>query len=176
MRGVFWVTRTKSSHCFTVIKRHKITSPKILADEEVVLSRQAACEGKYPERMRRVRALVEVDGVEREMEFLTNNVEWSASSVANLYRCRWDMNGQRKRVLRPVPPPSNGLPRIRSGLSCGKSGTLPGIETAGVGYLEPLATQDDCRDSGTAPGAAIDDQFPVTVLLQERFPLGTSAR
>ena len=28
----------------------------------------------YPEAMRRVRALVEVDGKEREMEFLTNNV------------------------------------------------------------------------------------------------------
>ena len=91
LRGVFWVTRTKSSHCFTVLKRRKITSPKILADEEVVLSRKAAYEGKYPERMRRVRALVEIDGVEREMEFLTDNMEWSASSVADLYRCRWDI-------------------------------------------------------------------------------------
>jgi hypothetical protein len=42
VRGVFWVTRTKSSHCFTVLKRRKITSPNILADEEVVLSRKAA--------------------------------------------------------------------------------------------------------------------------------------
>jgi len=38
--------------------------------------------------MRRVRALVEVDGKEREMEFLTNNLCWSASSAADLYRCR----------------------------------------------------------------------------------------
>ena len=36
--------------------------------------------------MRRVRALVEVDGKEREMEFLTNNLQWSARSVADLYR------------------------------------------------------------------------------------------
>ena len=41
--------------------------------------------------MRRVRALVEVDGKEREMEFLTNNVSWSATSVADLYRCRWQI-------------------------------------------------------------------------------------
>jgi hypothetical protein len=33
--------------------------------------------------MRRVRALVEVDGKEREMEFLTNNVDWSPQSVAD---------------------------------------------------------------------------------------------
>ena len=91
LRGVFWVSRTKSSHCFTVVKRRKITDPKILADEEVVLSRKAAYEGKYPARMRRIRALIEIEGVEREMEFLTNNMDWSPRSVADLYRSRWDI-------------------------------------------------------------------------------------
>ena len=41
--------------------------------------------------MRRVRALVEVDGKEREMEFLTNKLQRSAGSVADLYRCRWQI-------------------------------------------------------------------------------------
>ena len=41
--------------------------------------------------MRRVLALVEVEGQEREMEFLTNNLSWSAGSVADLYRCRWQI-------------------------------------------------------------------------------------
>jgi len=91
LRGVFWVTRTKSSHCFKVVKRRKITDPKILADDEVVLSHKSSYEGKYPARMRRVRALVEVDGVEREMEFLTNNMDWSPRSVADLYRSRWSI-------------------------------------------------------------------------------------
>jgi IS4 transposase len=44
-----------------------------------------------PELMRRVVALVEVDGQEREMVFLTNNLEWSPRSVADLYRCRWQI-------------------------------------------------------------------------------------
>ncbi len=91
LRGVFWVSRTKSSHRFKVVKRRRITDPKILADEEVVLARKAACEGKYPARMRRVRARVEIEGVEREMEFLTNNMDWSPRSVADLYRSRWDI-------------------------------------------------------------------------------------
>jgi hypothetical protein len=34
---------------------------------------------------------VEVDGQEREMEFLTNNRQWSAQSVADLYRSRWSI-------------------------------------------------------------------------------------
>lgn len=91
LRGVFWVSRTKTSHRFKVVKRRKISDPKILADEEVVLSASGAFEGKYPERMRRVRALVEVDGVEREMEFLTNNMDWRPRSVADLYRARWSI-------------------------------------------------------------------------------------
>jgi len=36
----------------------------------------------YPKPMRRVQALVEVDRKEREMEFLTNNLQWSAGGVA----------------------------------------------------------------------------------------------
>jgi len=32
-----------------------------------------------------------VDGVWREMVFLTNNLEWSAQTIADLYRCRWSI-------------------------------------------------------------------------------------
>src|SRR6266436_5005849 len=39
--------------------------------------------------MRRIVALVEVDGREVEMVFLSNNLEWSAESIVELYRCRW---------------------------------------------------------------------------------------
>ena len=44
-----------------------------------------------PELMRRVVALVEIDGKEREMTFLSNNLAWSPRSVADLYRCRWQI-------------------------------------------------------------------------------------
>jgi Transposase DDE domain/Domain of unknown function (DUF4372) len=89
--GVFWVTRSKESLCFRVVKKlSKATDKRILSDELVVLKNKDS-RANYPEAMRRVRALVEIDGKEREMEFLTNNVSWSASSVADLYRCRWQI-------------------------------------------------------------------------------------
>jgi len=91
LRGVNWVTRTKENLKLRVVKKRPNQNPKILADEEVVLAAKGAYEGKYPERMRRVRALVAVDGEEREMEFLTNNLEWSPQSVADLYRSRWSI-------------------------------------------------------------------------------------
>ena len=43
----------------------------------------------YPQALRRVSALVEVKGETREMAFYTNNFEWSASTVAGLYKARW---------------------------------------------------------------------------------------
>ena len=41
--------------------------------------------------LRRVSALVELDGQPTVMEFLTNNFEWSPATVADLYRCRWQI-------------------------------------------------------------------------------------
>jgi IS4 transposase len=41
--------------------------------------------------LRRVRTRVEVDGTMREMVFLTNNLEWSAATIAKLYRARWQV-------------------------------------------------------------------------------------
>jgi hypothetical protein len=89
--GVFWVTRSKESLRFRVVKRRpKPTDKRILSDELVVLKNKAS-RANYPQAMRRVRALVEVESQQREMEFLTNNLQWSAASVADLYRCRWQI-------------------------------------------------------------------------------------
>jgi hypothetical protein len=41
--------------------------------------------------MRRVEAWVEVDGEWRVMVFISNNTQWSARSVCDLYRARWDI-------------------------------------------------------------------------------------
>ena len=48
--------------------------------------------------MRRITALVEIDGKEQEMVFLTNNLEWSPASVADLYRCRWSIEAFFKQI------------------------------------------------------------------------------
>jgi hypothetical protein len=45
--------------------------------------------GLYPQPLRRIVARVEVDGREMEMTFLTNHFEWSAWTIAELYKARW---------------------------------------------------------------------------------------
>jgi len=90
-RGVFWVTRAKEGMSFRVTeKRLKKPEGKILSDDIVLPEREQALK-KFPDTLRRIVAMVEVDGQEREMTFLTNNTEWSAQSVVDLYRCRWQI-------------------------------------------------------------------------------------
>lgn len=88
-RGVFWVTRAKVNMAYEVVQPMPPSKDgKILRDEIIVLSNP---DQPAPELMRRVVAVVPVDGQEREMTFLTNNLEWSPRSVADLYRCRWQI-------------------------------------------------------------------------------------
>lgn len=91
LRGVFWVTRTKDAMQFRLKKRLiKKAVGKILRDELVVV-KNATTRKKYPHVLRRVCAIVEIDGKQREMEFLTNNLTWAPSSIADLYKSRWQI-------------------------------------------------------------------------------------
>ena len=88
-RGVSWVTRAKDNMAYEVVQAMpQSKDAKILKDEIILLSNPNK---PAPELMRRVVAVVEVDGQDREMTFLTNDLEWSPRSVADLYRCRWQI-------------------------------------------------------------------------------------
>lgn len=90
-RGIFWVTRSKDNlDCRVVHKRLGTPQENILRDDLIKL-RGPKSKQLYPEVLRRVRARVQLKGEWVEMEFLTNNLDWSAHSVAELYKCRWDI-------------------------------------------------------------------------------------
>ena len=90
-RGVFFVTRARENVTCRVIRRRPVGGdPRILADEEVRLGGPRV-QDDYPDALRRVTARVLVDGEERVLTFITNNFTWSAASVADLYRCRWQI-------------------------------------------------------------------------------------
>lgn len=90
-REVFWVTRAKENLSFRVVRCFQRGAiGKILRDDLIQLQTPASLQD-YPVALRRIVALVEVDGEERPMEFLTNNLEWSAESIVELYRCRWQI-------------------------------------------------------------------------------------
>jgi hypothetical protein len=71
---VFFVTRAKDNLACRVKKRLPRGSDKrILRDELIVLKGHGSRRG-YPQTLRRVTALVELDGKKRVMVFLTSNM------------------------------------------------------------------------------------------------------
>ena len=85
-REVNWVSRAKDNMLYRVKKNLSKGKTDIIKDQLVVLT------GKHKGmKVRRVEAWVEVDGQSRVMVFLTNNLEWSPTSVCDLYRRRWDI-------------------------------------------------------------------------------------
>jgi hypothetical protein len=90
-RGVFWVSRVKDNMKFVCVKKLlKEPNGKILRDDIIVIDNKLKRE-EYPKIMRRITAIVEIDGQEREMTFFTNNMEWAASSICDLYKSRWNI-------------------------------------------------------------------------------------
>ena len=85
-RGVFFVLRHKKNMVYTFVKSLPCKG-KILRDEYVRPDSQTSAMD-YPGILRMITALVEVDGVEREMTFITNNTAWSARTITVLYRAR----------------------------------------------------------------------------------------
>ena len=61
---------------------------RILSDERIRLTGISTRE-HYPEELRLVTAEVEIKGRMVQMTFITDNLEWSAFTICQLYQCRW---------------------------------------------------------------------------------------
>ena len=87
-RGIFWVTRAKNNMSSRVLKQLP-NGGRILKDSLVRLT-VVKTRGQYHDRpLRKIDAVVTVDGKDVEMTFLTNNTEWAAASICDIYKSRW---------------------------------------------------------------------------------------
>ena len=87
-RGVFWITRAKDNMKYETAGQHSVPKDNILRDDIIRLA-GANTSQWYPETLRLAEATVEVDGKLKNMTFITNNFEWTASSICGLYKARW---------------------------------------------------------------------------------------
>ncbi|MCI0350169.1 MAG: IS4 family transposase, partial [Acidobacteriales bacterium] len=90
-RGIFWVTRAKDDLRYRVIKKMPKSKDRRILRDEMIELKVYVSRRDYPQPLRRIVARVEVAGNAMEMVFLTNHFEWSAATVADLYRCRWQI-------------------------------------------------------------------------------------
>jgi hypothetical protein len=90
-RGVNWVTRAKDNFQYRVKRNLKVTKGGQVVKNQIVALKGAKWQAMKGWTLRRVEAWVEVDGAPKLMVFITNNVDWSASTVCDLYRARWEI-------------------------------------------------------------------------------------
>lgn len=101
-RGVSWVSRAKDNmKCRTVKKLSTTSHGSVLRDEIIELT-GVRTNQRYPKRLRLVEAIIEVDGKDVAMTFVTNNLDWSAWTVAELYRARWEIEVFFKEIKQTV--------------------------------------------------------------------------
>jgi hypothetical protein len=87
-RAVFWVTRAKEKMQYEAVGQHATPKGSVIRDVVIKLT-DPKTSRKYPVTLRLVEAWIEVDHQLRPMTFITNNMEWAASSICDHYKSRW---------------------------------------------------------------------------------------
>jgi len=87
-RGVFWVTRAKEKMRYEIVGQHSEPGGNIIRDVDITLA-DFRTSRRYPATLRLVEAIVEIDNKPRVMAFITNNMQWAAGSICDLYKSRW---------------------------------------------------------------------------------------
>lgn len=83
----FFVTRIKSNTQYGVIRKNKISSKTILRD--LVISFNGVKANDYQGSLRLVRYKNSEDG--KVYDYITNNMDLAATSIAAIYKSRWDI-------------------------------------------------------------------------------------
>lgn len=87
--GVFFVTRLKDQIGYDVVQRHAVPDRgHVRADEWIVLTGQQAGR-KYREGLRRVEIWLPEE--ERTLVFLTNHLGFGPTTIARIYKARWQI-------------------------------------------------------------------------------------
>ena len=89
VRRAFFVTRQRGPLKYEV-KEGREVSGDVISDEVIVLTGDETRE-KYTKPLRRIFAVVELNGRKHDMVFLTNNLDWAAETICELYRARWNI-------------------------------------------------------------------------------------
>jgi hypothetical protein len=87
---LYFVIRHKENIKFTSIKENELSEKRnqhILKDEIIELT--AKTKEKYPKRLRRVAVWDEKN--EQVIELITNQMKWSANTISELYKSRWQV-------------------------------------------------------------------------------------
>lgn len=88
-QGVFFVTRMKENAVYTVIERRAVPQNRNIRSDETIRLTGVNAASKCPYDLRRI--VVWDEDNQREIVLLTNHLEFGATTLAEVYRERWQI-------------------------------------------------------------------------------------
>jgi len=87
--GIFFVTRQKENAVYEVVEEHDIPRYRSILSDQTIRLTGAKAEDKCPHLLRRVVVWDKVN--EQEIVLLTNHLDFGASTIAAIYKDRWEI-------------------------------------------------------------------------------------
>ena len=88
-QGVFFVTRMKENAVYTVTERRTVPQHSNIRSDEIIRLTGVNAQSKCPHPLRRI--VVWDADKQREIVLLTNHLEFGATTIAEIYRERWQI-------------------------------------------------------------------------------------
>jgi len=88
-KGVFFVTRIKRNAQYDIIERRDVSRYKYIYSDQILKLNGFYSSQKYPDKLRRIRSKDPETG--KIITILTNNFIWSAKTIAQIYKERWQI-------------------------------------------------------------------------------------
>jgi hypothetical protein len=134
-KNVYFVTRPKKDLGYQVIGQHSESKKKNVLSDEIIAIKKDRTRKKYPEPLR----LVKVFDTKRNkiIAFITNNFKLAASTIAEIYKARWQIEIFFKWIKQRL--------KIKSFMGTSKNAVLIQIWAAIIYYLILSYIKAQCR-------------------------------
>lgn len=124
-KGVFFVTRLKKNAYYKVVERKDVAFLKNIYSDQVIEVKGFYSKQKFPERLRRIRSRDPETG--KIIVILTNNFSWSAKTIAQIYKERWQIELFFKSIKQQL--------KVKSFVGTSKNALLSQLWIALIAYL-----------------------------------------
>jgi hypothetical protein len=121
---IWFVTRAKSNINYEVTGQHEVSDKKVLSDERIAL-KGPLTKKRYPKELRLIRFYDTVH--KKTLTFLTNNFRLSSTTIASIYKSRWQIELFFKWIKQNL--------KIKSFLGTSKNAVMTQIWIAMIYYL-----------------------------------------
>ena len=124
-KGVYFVTRTKRNAQYRVVERKDVSRFKNILSDQIIKLKGFYSKQKYPDTLRRIRSKNPETG--KIITILTNNFIWQPTTIAKIYKGRWQIELFFKCIKQQL--------KVKSFVGTSKNALLSQLWVALIAYL-----------------------------------------